>query len=94
MLSALDASPKQQAQQVPASASSDCPSPDRLERRSSKVVGDGVLALQGQAQGVAILQPGEEKALGDPTAAPRTCEGVSEQTKPEPGSSQWYVVGG
>lgn len=94
MLSVLDAPPKQQAQQVLDSASSDCPSPDRLERRSSKVVGDGALALQGQAQGAALLRPGEEKALGDPTAGPQTCEGVSEQTEPEPGSSQWYVAGG
>ena len=94
MLSVLDTSPKKQAQQVPASAPSDCPSPDRLERRSSKAVGAGAFALQGQAQGVALVQLGGEKALGDLTAAPRTCEGVSEEMQPQSGSSQWCMVGG
>lgn len=45
----LDTSPEKQAQQVPASALSDCPSPDRLERGSGRMTGDGALALQGQA---------------------------------------------
>jgi len=53
---------------------------------------EGVLALQEQAQGAALVQPGGEQALGDLTAAPRTCEGVSEE--PEPGSSQRYMAGG
>lgn len=89
----LGTSPKQQMQQVPASAPSDCPGPDTLPRRAPKVAGAGALALRGQAQGAARVHPGGQKASGDLTAAPRTCEGVSEEMM-EPGSEQGYVVGG